>query len=62
MAGRRFRRPNLLLTVPMLFGAAAFASFLASPAPATPASFGCEVIRPGGRRLTRGGNKMTTVH
>jgi hypothetical protein len=36
VSARRFRRPNLLLTVPMLFGAAAFAAFLSSPAPATP--------------------------
>ena len=36
MSARRFRRPNLLLTVPMVFAAAAFVSFLASSAPATP--------------------------
>ncbi|MGH2687628.1 MAG: cytochrome-c peroxidase, partial [Actinomycetota bacterium] len=36
MSVRRFRRPNLLLTVPMVFAAAASASFLSSPAPATP--------------------------
>ena len=34
MSVRRFRRPQLLLTVPMLFGAAAFLSFLSSSAPA----------------------------
>ena len=36
MSARRFRRPNLLLIVPMLVGAGAFAAFLSSPAPATP--------------------------
>ena len=36
MSGRCFRRPNLLLTVPMVFGAAAFMSVASSPAPATP--------------------------
>jgi cytochrome c peroxidase len=33
---RRFRRPHLLLTVPMIFGAAAFVAFLSSSAPAAP--------------------------
>src|SRR2546423_12619372 len=30
------RRPNLLLTVPIALGAAAFLAFLSKPAPATP--------------------------
>lgn len=34
MSGRRFRGPNLLLTVPMLFGAAAFLAGSTSTAPA----------------------------
>lgn len=36
MSGRHFRRPNLLLTVPMVIAAAAFVSFRSSPAPAIP--------------------------
>ena len=36
MSARRFRRPNLLLMVPMVIGAAAFVSFRSSPAPAVP--------------------------
>jgi mono/diheme cytochrome c family protein len=36
VSGRCFRRPNLLLMVPMVFGAAAFLSASSSPAPATP--------------------------
>ena len=35
---RWFRRPNLLLTAPMVFGAAAFLSLVSSPAPAVPDS------------------------
>jgi cytochrome c peroxidase len=36
VSGRWFRRPNLLLTVPMIFGAAACMAFLSSSAPAEP--------------------------
>ena len=36
VTGRRFRGPNLLLTVPMLFGAAGFLAAAPSRAPATP--------------------------
>ncbi|MEW6477448.1 MAG: cytochrome c peroxidase [Actinomycetota bacterium] len=36
MSLRCFRGPKLLLTLPMFFGAAAFAAFLSSSAPATP--------------------------
>ena len=36
MSGRCIRRPDLLLTVPMVFAAAAFLAFLSSPAPGTP--------------------------
>ena len=40
MSGRCFRRPNLLLMVPMVFGAAAFLSASSSPAPAIPDPLG----------------------
>jgi mono/diheme cytochrome c family protein len=36
VSARRFRRPKLLLMVPMAFAAAAFVSFRSSPAPAVP--------------------------
>ena len=38
MSVRCFRRPNLLLTVPVALGAAAFLSFLSSPSPAARAA------------------------
>jgi cytochrome c peroxidase len=49
VSGRWFRRPNLLLTVPMLFGAAACMSFLSSSAPAQPSEPEPALPGPAGR-------------